>query len=70
MLMPDETEGPSPEEMGLPKEAIDFDAAKAQANLEAKNEKDFFRQPADAAFDKKDIKFSELEPFRDVILVI
>ena len=66
--MTDETQGLSPEDMGLSKDAIDFDAAKAQANLEAKNEKDFFRQPADAAFDKKDIEFSEREPFGDVVL--
>ena len=66
--MTDEIQGLSPEDMGLSKDAIDFDAAKAQANLEAKNEKDFFRQPADAAFDKKDIEFSEREPFGDVVL--
>lgn len=63
-----ESETPTPEEMGLSKEAIDFDNAKAKANLEAKNEKDFFRNPADAAFDKKEIKFSDLESFGDVIL--
>ncbi|MCH8821025.1 hypothetical protein IID23_00700 [Patescibacteria group bacterium] len=63
-----ESEKPSPEDMGLSKDAIDFDAAKAKANLEAKNEKDFFRQPADAAFDKKDIEFSEREQFGDVVL--
>ena len=63
-----ESEKPSPEEMGLPKEALDFDAAKAKANLEAKNEKDFFRLPSDAAFDNKEIKFSEREPFGNVVL--
>jgi len=63
-----ESETPTPEEMDLPKEALDFDAAKAKANLEAKNEKDYFRQPADSAFAKKDIKFSELEQFGDVVL--
>ena len=63
-----ELDRPSPEEMGLPKEAIDFDAAKARANLEAKKEKDYYRRPADAAFDKKDIKFSELEAIGDVVL--
>ncbi len=63
-----ESETPTPEEMGFSKEAIDFDAAKAKTNLESKNEKDYFRQPADSAFAEEKLKFSELEPLGEVVL--
>lgn len=52
---------------GIPKEAIDFDAAKEKANFEAKVQKDYFRQPAESAFNP-DKKLENRTPVGEVIL--